>query len=60
MNFIASALLYHVDEVMALEIIVRLLNDYHLKEVHMPRMLGLYTHCDVAQAIIASKLPRLS
>jgi len=35
MNYIAASLLYHADEVIAFELLCRILNEYHLKEVHM-------------------------
>ena len=42
MNNIAASLLYHSDEVIAFELVIRALNDYHLKEVHMINLPGLY------------------
>jgi len=47
LNHILFALLWHSDEVVAFELGLRLLNDYHLKEVHMPRQPGLHSHCEV-------------
>jgi hypothetical protein len=53
MNSIAASLLYHTNEVIAFELVIRLLNDYHLKEVHMVNLPGLYHHCDLLDAIIS-------
>lgn len=47
MNSFAGCILYHTDEVIAFELVIRALNDYHLKEVHMVRLPGLYVHCDI-------------
>jgi hypothetical protein len=52
MNNIAGALLYHSNETIAFELIIRLLNDYHLKEVHMFKLPGLYYHCEVMDIVI--------
>ena len=45
MNNIAAALLFHTSEVIAFELVIRLLNDYHLKEVHMMELPGFRFHC---------------
>jgi len=45
MNNIAAALLFHTSEVIAFELVIRLLNDYHLKEVHMMELPGFKFHC---------------
>jgi Rab-GTPase-TBC domain len=52
MNNIAASILYHSDEVITFELVIRLLNDYHLKEVHMNKLPGLYLHCDIIQLIV--------
>jgi hypothetical protein len=60
MNNIAASLLYHTDEVFAFELLIRALNDYHLKEVHMPKFPGVDQHCEALEKIIAEKLPDLA
>jgi len=52
MNNIAGSLLFHSDEVFTFELILRALNDYHLKEVHMVKLPGFYHHCEVLDALI--------
>ena len=52
MNCIAANLLYHTDEVLAFELCLRVLNDYHLKEVHMTRLPGLFIHCEILQHLL--------
>ena len=60
MNNIAGSLLFHSDEVIAFELILRALNDYHLKEVHMAKLPGFYHHCEVLDALIDKTLPALA
>lgn len=60
MNNIMASLLFHSDEVIAFELAIRLLNDYHLKEVHMSRLPGLYYHCEIVGQLIQDMLPSLS
>lgn len=57
MNNIAASLLFHTDEVLAFELAIRALNDYHLKEVHMIKLPGFYYHCELIEYIISDKLP---
>ena len=57
MNAFAGSILYHTDEVLAFELVIRALNDYHLKEVHMARLPGLFTHCDILQVLLRENLP---
>ena len=52
MNNIIASLLFHSDEVIAFELAIRLLNDYHLKEVHMTHLPGLYYHCEIIGQLI--------
>lgn len=52
MNNIAGCLLYHSDSVIAFELILRALNDYHLKEVHMTSLPGVYSHSAAIQNLI--------
>lgn len=47
MNNIAGSLLFHTNEIIAFELVIRALNDYHLKEVHMTKLPGLHFHCDI-------------
>ena len=42
LNSFAASVLWHSDEVLAFELVLRAMNDYHLKEVHMPRVPGLF------------------
>ena len=59
MNYIVAALFYHCGEVLAFEMTIRALNDYHLKEVHMSKLPGLYYHCDIIRGIMKEELPDL-
>ena len=59
MNYFAASILYHTDEVIAFELTIRALNDYHLKEIHMPRLPGLYFHCDVLSILVQENLKSL-
>lgn len=52
MNNIAASLLFHAGEVIGFELAIRALNDYHLKEVHMTKLPGLYYHCEILEYII--------
>jgi hypothetical protein len=49
MNNIAASLLFHAGEVIGFELAIRALNDYHLKEVHMAKLPGLFYHCVVLE-----------
>jgi hypothetical protein len=60
MNNIAASLLFHAGEVIGFELAIRALNDYHLKEVHMAKLPGLYYHCEVLEAIIQEQLPEIA
>lgn len=60
MNNIAASLLFHTSEVIAFELVIRLLNDYHLKEVHMIKLPGFYYHCELLETIFADFMPELS
>jgi hypothetical protein len=59
MNSITGSLLFHSEEVIAFELTLRALNDYHVKEVHMPKLPGFYHHCEVIDALIDKNLPTL-
>lgn len=60
MNNIAACLLYHSDQVLAFELLIRTINDYHLKEVHMAQFPGLYEHCETFDLILPHKMPKLA
>ena len=60
MNNIAAVLLYHMDETLAFELFIRLLNDYHLKEVHMVKFPGLHHHCEIVDILLAQRMPKLA
>lgn len=60
MNYIAGSLLYHADEVIAFDLLCRLLNDYHLKEVHMHNLTGFYTHTKTLDKILDREEPRIA
>ena len=60
LNYIVASLYYHCGEVLSFELTIRLLNDYHLKEVHMSKLPGLYLHCDVIKVLVQEELPVLS
>ena len=60
MNYIAASLLYHSDEVIAFALLVHLLNDYHLKEVHMSDLHGFYEHNHIIEYLLAEFLPAVS
>ena len=47
MNFIVASLFYHCGEVLAFEMTIRALNDYHLKAIYMSQLPGLIFHCKV-------------
>jgi len=59
MNNIAAVLIFHSDEVFAFDLMIKLLNDYHLKEVTMNSLYGLHMNCDVLSALVKVELPRL-
>ena len=59
MNYIVATLYFHGGEVLAYEFAMRLLNDYHLKEVVMAKFPGLQTHTEVVQKLIQIALPDL-
>jgi hypothetical protein len=60
MNNIAASLLFHAGEVIGFELAIRALNDYHLKEVHMAKLPGLYYHCEVLEVIIQEQLTEIA
>lgn len=60
MNYIAGSLLYHADEVIAFDLLCRLLNDYHLKEVHMSDLPGLYTHTKTLYKLMEKEEPAIA
>lgn len=60
MNNIAGSLLYHTSEVIAFSLLYQLLNNYHLKEVHMHGLPDLKTHCKVLDKLVKDNLPKLS
>jgi len=45
--------------VLAFELTLRLMNDYHLKEVHMMKLPGLFYHCDMLNLILKEEIPVL-
>jgi len=51
MNNIAGSLLFHTNEIIAFELLLRLLNDYHLKEVYMIKFPGFYFHCELIEVM---------
>lgn len=55
-----ASLYFHCGEVLAFELTIRLLNDYHLKEVHMSKLPGLYHHCEVLKVLLEEELPELN
>ena len=59
LKYIVASLFFHCGEVLAFELTIRLLNDYHLKEVHMSKLPGLYMHCEVIRALVQEELPEL-
>ena len=59
MNYIVACLYFHAGEVLAYDFAIRVLNDYHLKEVVMPKFPGLSTHTEVIQKLIEFVLPDL-
>ena len=59
MNYIVASILYHCGEVLAFEMTIRALNDYHLKEVHMSKLPGLDYHCDIIRALMKEEMPDL-
>jgi hypothetical protein len=59
MNQIVASLYFHAGEVLAFELTIRALNDYHLKEVHMMKLPGLYHHCEVLEVLIKKEFPIL-
>ena len=60
MNSIAASLLYHSDEVIAFDLLVRLLNDYHLKEVHKTGLSGFFEHSNNIELLVNAHLPPIS
>lgn len=60
MNYIVASLYFHSNEIFAFELTIRALNDYHVKEVHMRNLPGLYHHCEILEAIIKQELPALA
>ena len=59
MNFIVASLFYHCGEVLAFEMTIRALNDYHLKAIYMSQLPGLIFHCKVLQALLLEEIPDL-
>ena len=57
MNQIVASLYFHAGEILAFELTIRLLNDYHLKEVHMMKLPGLVYHCDILNILLKENLP---
>lgn len=54
-----AAFYFHAGEVLAFELTLRALNDYHLKEVHMMKLPGLFYHCDMLNLLLKEEIPRL-
>jgi len=52
MNNLVGSLLHHSNEVIAFELTIRALNDYHFKEVQMFNLPGLYFHCEMLEHIL--------
>ena len=59
MNYIVACLYFHAGQVLAYELAIRILNDYHLKEVVMHNLPGLTTHTDVTKALMKELIPDL-
>jgi hypothetical protein len=60
MNYIAGSLLYHADDIIAFELLCRLLNDYHLKEVHMHNLTGFYIHTKTLDKLLDREEPKIA
>lgn len=60
LNSFAAGVMWHSGEILAFEIVLRAMNNYHLKEVHMPRVPGLFHHSEVLQVLVKENLPELS
>ena len=60
LNYIVASLYFHCGEVLAFELTIRLLNDYHLKEVYMSNLPGLHMHSEVIDKLVREELPDLS
>jgi hypothetical protein len=60
MNYVVAALLWHSSEEVAFDLAIRLLNEYHLKEVHMSQLIGFRIHCQVIEHLIAQHLPAVA
>ena len=56
MNQIVASLFFHAGEVLAFELTLRALNDYHLKEVHMMKLPGLFFHCEILNILLKEEL----
>ena len=59
MNYIVASLFYHCGEVLAFEMTIRALNDYHLKEVHMSKLPGLFFHVEIITALMKEEMPQV-
>lgn len=55
-----GSLYYHCGEVLAFELTIRALNDYHLKEVQMAKLPGLYMHCEIIRVLVQDEISELS
>ena len=60
MNYVVATLLWHSSEEIAFDMTIRLLNEYHLKEVHMSQLVGFTLHCQVLDRLISQHLPSLA
>ena len=59
MNYIVASLYFHCGDVLAFELAVRALNDYHLKECHMIKLPGLFYHCEIIKVLLKQEIPIL-
>ena len=59
MNYIVASLYFHCGDVLAFELAVRALNDYHLKECHMIKLPGLFYHCEIIKVLLKQEMPIL-
>lgn len=59
MNYIVASLYFHCGDVLAFEMTVRALNDYHLKECHMSKLPGLFFHCEILKTLLKLEIPDL-
>ena len=59
MNFIMASLLWHATESDAFWLFVRLIEDYELRDVYLPRLPGLSKHSQIIEILVMDFLPTL-